>query len=539
MLIAILYFILALFTGDSNDGVSGSRGTTIFNFPIGGSKHIKDLIAKTAIHDVLTPQDLDSKISEYYVNITKLLPKSFLQATRGHTIIMAIALNSQHSYLPDRFIEEGVAMMEEYCQSMAFPKERTESFIQQVVRSWKELAAQKAELAKKKSKEGTGGPSTANHAASARSALMQAAAILESDVDDKDVGEKLASRAEFSEETMAMIDNATFHLSEFLLMKVELLNHIKKHGTSELAKSWASAALTFFQRQSEEHVAATKQDKVEKGLSSFNPVRLLDVCIDAAYKQNSNPTLVLQDNINRVSNMVMLASEKSPTDVSHRLKIENEKLPLERQFNSKDLGTFLIAAVTRSPSKWVRQCGEKFEEQLRLGMWKDDVHDLAFVESKLVALMPKEKVVLPPISPKKPAAADEDEDGPSAISSGAQQSGKGRSGKGSKGGKDGSNGGKGKGNRGSGGGGRGKGGGTGKGSGTGSKGGGGGGHSQTTRTCFICNQPGHGYRDVRSDGTPYHSSQEISSAREKQSARGNNTSGSTGGGCLAAIWGGG
>ena len=113
--------------------------------------------------------------------------------------------------------------------------------------------------------------------------------------------------------------------------------------------------------------------------------------------------------------MVMLASEKSPTDVAHRLKIENEKLPLDRQFNSTDLGTFLIAAVTRSPSKKVRQCGEKFEEQQRLGMWKDEVHDLAFVESKLVALMPKDKVVLPPISPKKLATADEDEDGP-AIS---------------------------------------------------------------------------------------------------------------------------
>jgi hypothetical protein len=87
MLIAILYFILALFTGESNDGVSGSRGTTVFNFPIGGSKHIKDLIAKTAIQEVVTPQDLESKISDYYVNITKLLQKSFLQATRGHTII--------------------------------------------------------------------------------------------------------------------------------------------------------------------------------------------------------------------------------------------------------------------------------------------------------------------------------------------------------------------------------------------------------------------------------------------------------------------
>ena len=349
--------------------------------------------------------------------------------------------------------------MEEFCKSMAFPNERTESFIQHTVRSWKELAAQKAELAKKKSKEGTGGPSTANHAASARSALRQAAAILESDVDDKDVGEKLASRAEFSEETMATIDGTNIHLSEFLLMKVELLNHIKDHAISVLAKSWASAALTYFQRQSADHVAATKQDEVEKGLSSFNPVRLLDVCIEAAYLQYSNPTLVLQENINRVSNMVMLTSEKSPTDVAHRLKIENEKLPLDREFNSTDLGTFLIAAVTRSPSKKVRQCGEKFEEQQRLGMWKDEVHDLAFVESKLVALMPKDKVVLPPISPKKLATADEDEDGPSAIAAGAQQEGKGRSGKGGKGGKGGGNGGKGKGDRGSGGGGGGGGGG--------------------------------------------------------------------------------
>ena len=122
-------------------------------------------------------------------------------------------------------------------------------------------------------------------------------------------------------------------------MKVELLNYLKENGTG-LAKLWAAAALTNFQRQSDEHIAATKADAVEKGLSSCNPVRLLDVCIEAAYLQHSNPTLVLQENINRVSNMVMLSSEKSPTDVAHRLKIENEMLPLERQFSAIDLGTF-------------------------------------------------------------------------------------------------------------------------------------------------------------------------------------------------------
>ena len=86
-------------------------------------------------------------------------------------------------------------------------------------------------MAKKKSKEGTGGSSTANRVASARSALMQGAAILESDVDDKEVGEKLASRAEFSEETAATICNTEIRLSEFVLMKVELLNHLKENGT--------------------------------------------------------------------------------------------------------------------------------------------------------------------------------------------------------------------------------------------------------------------------------------------------------------------
>ena len=483
---------------------------------------------------MVTPQDLESKIFEYYVMSTKLLSKVSLQATRGHTVIVAIALECQHSYLPDRFIGEAVAVIEEFCKSMGFQQERTDSFTQHVVKSWKELAALKAELAKKKSKEGTAGPSSANRAASARTALMQGAAILESDVDDKEVGEKLASRAEFSDETAATIGNIEIHLSEFVLMKVELLNYLKENGTG-LAKLWAAAALTNFQRQSDEHIAATKPDAVEKGLSSCNPVRLLDVCIEAAYLQHSNPTLVLQENINRVSNMVMLSSEKSPTDVAHRLKIENEKLPIDRQFNSVDLGTFLLAALTRSPFKKARQCGEKFEEQQRLGIWKDDVHDLAFVESKLVALMPKEKVILPPIGeklPKQPTAADEDEEGPSAISAAAQQEGKGRSGKGGKGGKGGKESGKGKGNRGSSGGGasgsRGKAGGTGKQGGAGSSSGGGG-HSQTNRTCFICNQPGHGYREVRSDGTPYHTPQEISSAREKSSTRGN-SSGASGGG---------
>ena len=88
MLIAILCFILALFTGESNDGGVSSGARTIFNFPIGGGKHIKDLIKKTAIQEVVTPQDLESKIFEYYVMSTKLLSKVSLQATRGHTVII-------------------------------------------------------------------------------------------------------------------------------------------------------------------------------------------------------------------------------------------------------------------------------------------------------------------------------------------------------------------------------------------------------------------------------------------------------------------
>jgi hypothetical protein len=138
MLIAILYFILALFTGDSNDGVSSDSRMAIFNFPIGGSKHIKDFIAKTAIQEVVTPQDFESKISEYYVNITKLLQKSFLQATRGHTVIMAIALECQYSYLPDRFIGEGVAFKRKLrqvrtCSRLKSRGQSFSSFIGEVV----------------------------------------------------------------------------------------------------------------------------------------------------------------------------------------------------------------------------------------------------------------------------------------------------------------------------------------------------------------------------------------------------------------------
>ena len=57
----------------------------------------------------------------------------------------------------------------------------------------------------------------------------------------------------------------------------------------------------------------------------------------------------------------MLSPEKSPTDVAHRLKIENEKLPIDRQFNSVDLGTFLLAAMTRSPFKKAQKYGENLK----------------------------------------------------------------------------------------------------------------------------------------------------------------------------------
>jgi len=62
-------------------------------------------------------------------------------------------------------------------------------------------------MAKKKFKEGTCGTSAMSRAASARASVMQNAAILESDVDDGEVGEKLEGMCEFSEETMATIDN--------------------------------------------------------------------------------------------------------------------------------------------------------------------------------------------------------------------------------------------------------------------------------------------------------------------------------------------
>ena len=79
MLIAILCFILALFTGDSNDGGVSSGAKTIFNFPIGGGKHIKDLIKKTAIQEMVTPQDLESQIFEYFVKSTKMLSRFFFK----------------------------------------------------------------------------------------------------------------------------------------------------------------------------------------------------------------------------------------------------------------------------------------------------------------------------------------------------------------------------------------------------------------------------------------------------------------------------
>ena len=129
------------------------------------------------------------------------------------------------------------------------------------------------------SKDRADRPVAFNRVASARSALMQGAAILESDVDDKEVGEKLALRAEFSEETVATIGQTETHLTESLAVKVELLNYLNENGTG-LAKLWSASALTNLQRQSDEHIAATKVDGVEKGLSSFNPVRLLDVCIE-------------------------------------------------------------------------------------------------------------------------------------------------------------------------------------------------------------------------------------------------------------------
>jgi len=146
MLIVILYLILALITGDSGDGGASSRLATIFNFPIGASKNTKDFNDKMAIQSVVTPQDLDSKISEYYVNMKKLVSKSGLQATRGHTIAMAIAFDYLNSYLPERLISAGIEVMQGFCKTMGYSAERTDKFIQQVLKSWKDLAAQKAAL---------------------------------------------------------------------------------------------------------------------------------------------------------------------------------------------------------------------------------------------------------------------------------------------------------------------------------------------------------------------------------------------------------
>jgi len=96
MLIVILYLILALITGDSGDGGASSRLATIFNFPIGASKNTKDFNDKMAIQSVVTPQDLDSKISEYYVNMKKLVSNRVSRQREGtqsswqsHSIIEA------------------------------------------------------------------------------------------------------------------------------------------------------------------------------------------------------------------------------------------------------------------------------------------------------------------------------------------------------------------------------------------------------------------------------------------------------------------
>ena len=87
MLIVILYFILALSTGDSNDGVSSGSRMTIFNFPIGGSKHIKDLIAKTAIQEVdpsrFREQDLRI-LCQYYEAAHEVFSSSIEGAHNHH-----------------------------------------------------------------------------------------------------------------------------------------------------------------------------------------------------------------------------------------------------------------------------------------------------------------------------------------------------------------------------------------------------------------------------------------------------------------------
>jgi len=61
----------------------------------------------------------------------------------------------------------------------------------------------------------------------------------------------------------------------------------------------------------------------------------------------------------KMSNTAMLSSEKPSTEVADRLKTKNEKPPLEKKFNSIDLGLILVASLPKSTVSKLRSAAKK------------------------------------------------------------------------------------------------------------------------------------------------------------------------------------
>ena len=496
-LLRVSLFILSISTEGSD---TGSGKTTCFGLPFRMHKDIVSGVGKAAIKKINVPKDMLSEVKNHIVNTNKIMPENLYNLTFGHTIAVGVAFDPG-SHFPESMgkaeIDSLFKIVADFMESEKKSEESITSFMSFVTKRMKALS-EKAEDAKKK-KAGKEASEAAAPANDTRSAFMRASAILES---GGDIAEKMSNMNEFSAQTQHTIAQIIIHTTEFSLVLTAMLEAvIMNKGPAE---KWASKAKALYESKNDEIKALMNLDCLELQFMSVHPVRLLVACIEQAFSEEKSPTLAEHDLVTEFGAIIMTEKDETPQKLSDRLSKENQKLPAEVQYDSLRLGTLMRSAMSKSTWSKARKCTEKFEEGRVTNSWDPKTMDLAFVTRMMTAYFPKGDKT----AKSDDHAAAESDDGPSQLSGGAQKEVQREGKKGKVKGK-GKGKGKGKANSASDGGGA-----------SGGGGGGGGWHS----TCFVCHKPGHSYRSIRDNGTPFHTPEEIAAARaaeyERRSASG-------------------
>jgi len=265
---------------------------------------------------------------------------------------------------------------------------------------------------------------------------------------------------------------------------------LSRHG-SEATKVWAAEAIQLHTRSSAELIAAVKGDGVElQFFQPAHPVRLVMQAASMAYERRVDSSAVQTSQVATWSSLAMKEGENLTALRTRVEDINKTAEPAERVSEIK-CGAFFLLAMANSTWAPAKKCAAEVQKQKRLSGWKEEDLTLAFLEQKAQDCWPES---VPGEDDKgkskkkqQQAGAGDGEDGPAAVSGGANDvknqsqnpKWKGR-------GKDGSTG-----------------------------GGGGGGGGKEGPTCFVCGKAGHKFRDMnKTNGKRYHTEEEIRKAQD-------------------------